>query len=294
MKETRNVHLGNDNREDTMDTMTNARRAQVRAALGNPNSTEASGDFSDLVSTINRRYVSVSDHTRIVPGADDLMRPTAGGGVVRSTPVIADMTGHAIKGDDEDGLAPRDMRSERQIQFMNNLISWITEHDATIGATARSWTDGMTERGLWTPGRGGNASDWITRLRAKLTEVKATTRPVPSVSTQGGMGDVPSVPDGRYAVTDAGSEDIKFYRVKNGTGRWAGRVFIEAQASDEFHKIRNVVRIRAILAAINTMGMGQSMALYGQMIGSCGRCGRTLTDVDSRAYGIGPDCRSKL
>jgi hypothetical protein len=33
--------------------------------------------------------------------------------------------------------------------------------------------------------------------------------------------------------------------------------------------------------------------LYGQEIGSCGLCGRSLTDEASRARGLGSDCASK-
>lgn len=33
--------------------------------------------------------------------------------------------------------------------------------------------------------------------------------------------------------------------------------------------------------------------LFGQELGSCGRCGRSLTDDESRAVGIGPICRRK-
>jgi uncharacterized protein DUF6011 len=35
------------------------------------------------------------------------------------------------------------------------------------------------------------------------------------------------------------------------------------------------------------------MVRYGQELGECGHCGRTLTDEASRAAGIGPVCASK-
>jgi hypothetical protein len=84
----------------------------------------------------------------------------------------------------------------------------------------------------------------------------------------------------------------KFYRIKPG---WkAGVYFIDAQASDEFHPIRNAACRAAILARLDTEEKREAARrAYGQLIGCCGRCGRTLTDETSRAFGIGPDCRTK-
>lgn len=310
-----------------MGTMTDARRDRVRAALGTPNfANETSGDFSDLVSTVNRRYVSLANHTRIVAGADDLVHPMAGrgngGGVARSAPALPDFSGHAVKTDDETGIAPRDMRSVRQIEFIDNLISWITEHNPETGRIAREWTDGMTERGLWTPGRGGNASNWITKLRAKLDEVKAAPKTVAapacdncgtnirpdwcSVCRETAPVAAPAnvqhdeLPqktnkNGRpmpmyYAVEMDGV--TKFYRVKAGTkpGWW----WIEAQASDEFHPVRNVGTKNQILRAIIDQGAEECIRNYGRKINHCGRCHHTLTDATSRANGIGPECEGKM
>ncbi len=47
------------------------------------------------------------------------------------------------------------------------------------------------------------------------------------------------------------------------------------------------------LEAIKTASPETAMALYGQTLGYCGRCGRSLTDETSRALGIGPVCRNK-
>lgn len=101
-----------------------------------------------------------------------------------------------------------------------------------------------------------------------------------------------AVPAGRYAI---GTGDaLRFYIVSRPTeGKWAGYVFLAVQASDEEHPIRNRSEKARILAALGADLEG-AMRLYGQMIGACGHCNRTLTNPESIAYGIGPICREKM
>lgn len=93
-----------------------------------------------------------------------------------------------------------------------------------------------------------------------------------------------------YAVEMEGT--LKFFRIK--AGRKAGFYFIDEQASDEFHAIRNYTYKMGILQAIRQAGPEQAMQRYGQELGSCGHCHRTLTDETSRALGIGPVCRADM
>lgn len=172
-----------------------------------------------------------------------------------------------------------DHRSEGQTRFMESLIAEVTMLDATAGEQARTYTDGMTEHGLWTPGREGKAAGWITRLIAKRDALKAAARQVATPV---------QVADGRYAVEEGGT--LKFFKVKN--GRNAGFVFLDIQASAEWYPVRNVTRIREVLALI-AVDAKAAMVRYGQELGECGHCGRILTDEASRAAGIGPVCASK-
>jgi hypothetical protein len=97
---------------------------------------------------------------------------------------------------------------------------------------------------------------------------------------------------GHYAVREEAV--VKFYRVKLVTGgNWAGKVFVEAQASDDFYPVRNPATLAQVLGAI-MVDPHAAEELYGQELGQCYRCNRTLTDETSRALGIGPECRSKL
>lgn len=127
------------------------------------------------------------------------------------------------------------------------------------------------------------ASKWIEKLLT-LPKLEQTTHSSTRVW--------PNVDAGRYALeTDQG---IKFYRVSRPTeGRWAGFTFVDIQASDELHPIRNKDQRKSILEQIEVDPKG-AMLRYGQLIGACGHCGRTLTDETSRQLGIGPICRGKL
>lgn len=198
--------------------------------------------------------------------------------------------------------ASKDMRSEGQVRYMDNLISWITEKDQATGDAARTWTDNVTAAGKWSWDKADkfSISGWIDRLKAKNAELNSISR----VEIHDGPDTYPTINDelptrkdksGKhihlyYAVEIEGT--LKFYRIKQ--GRKAGFFFIDVQASDEFHPIRNGVTKRAIVKAIVEAGPENCMALYGQHIGACGRCGRTLTDAESRARGIGPDCWEKM
>lgn len=100
-----------------------------------------------------------------------------------------------------------------------------------------------------------------------------------------------TAPAGFYAIVWPGNGKTYFYRVqvgKPGT-KWAGYRFITRQSSDEFVRLSPEGQAAAwplILADIDG-----ARRLYGQEIGRCGCCHKTLTDETSRAYGIGPECR---
>jgi hypothetical protein len=133
------------------------------------------------------------------------------------------------------------------------------------------------------------ASEFITRYKdwpRKEVTAAAAEAIAPGASTQ----DITDVEAGRYALIH--QDGIKFYRVSKGKGKWAGRTFVDAQASDDFYPVRNPQARKEILAAIAEAPY-EAMVRYGHELGVCGRCGRTLTDEASRAAGIGPVCASK-
>lgn len=99
---------------------------------------------------------------------------------------------------------------------------------------------------------------------------------------------------GSYAIRNSAkaTNDISFYEVVKPTdGRWTGRTFVNRKLSDESQRLTLDEQVR-VLVAIAADPMNASL-LYGQTIGECPECGRTLTNQDSRERGIGPKCARK-
>jgi hypothetical protein len=137
-----------------------------------------------------------------------------------------------------------------------------------------------------------SASAWIETL--KQLPWKPRERKGPDAPDRGARVSTPDVPAGRYAVeTDEGH--LAFYRVDRPTeGKWAGYTFVKVYASDELHRLPSRAAADGVLRKIAEVGPETAMKRYGQEIGSCGHCGRTLTDETSRELGIGPVCREKM
>jgi hypothetical protein len=105
--------------------------------------------------------------------------------------------------------------------------------------------------------------------------------------------DWPDIPAGRYAVVDPMDDVLKFYHVDKPTeGKWAGYTFLSVRASDERYPIKNTEHKKSIMGEIAKDPKEASMR-FGRELGQCGICGRTLTDEQSRARGIGPICAAK-
>lgn len=103
---------------------------------------------------------------------------------------------------------------------------------------------------------------------------------------------MPKVPGGRYAVVI--DEVTKFFKVDTPTeGQWAGRTFLKIQASDAEYPVKNPTTKAQVLTLI-AQDPKEAMLRYGRELGHCGHCGRTLTNEESRAAGIGPICSGKM
>lgn len=88
--------------------------------------------------------------------------------------------------------------------------------------------------------------------------------------------------EGRYAYQPEGAQAI-FLRVSR-----TGRVYTQAGPSEHPYRGTDTDALRWIAA-----NQKDAAALYGKLLGVCGRCSRELTDEDSRARGLGPVCASK-
>lgn len=168
-----------------------------------------------------------------------------------------------------------------------------------------------TEYGEWAAKEAGfrwekSSKTWRTTDPAKAADLAAKTglsfipqeSYVPSLLAMEAKpqvtGDLwPTVREGRYALSEPDGT-VKFYQVdKPQEGKWAGWTFLKVLASDTPYPIKDRATKQSILDRI-AVNPNAAMARYGQEIGSCGLCGRTLTDETSRKLGIGPICRGKL
>lgn len=163
-------------------------------------------------------------------------------------------------------------RTDRQVAYIVDLLRRIGEFDARhanhLWATLKE-TDAKT--GLTVT----MASDVITTLREKLEALREHT--------------AVTVPEGRYAV-DTEEGHLAFYRV---VVHESGRVSVYVFASDAQHKLPEQTA-QSVLRKINSAGVQQALERFGRELGICGMCGRSLTDAESRAQGMGPVCAAKL
>lgn len=170
-------------------------------------------------------------------------------------------------------LTGRDDPTPNQLKFVRELLE-TREHSIDPVAFEQALEDNVINR--------ATVSHMINDLKVKPRKAPTTGQPVTL--------DMPEVDAGYYAVMGHDDSQLRFYRVDRPTeGRWAGYTFLKVQASDEWHPIKALDTKRTILTRI--ANDPDAMARYGQEIGRCGRCNRTLTDEESRRIGMGPTCR---
>jgi len=179
-------------------------------------------------------------------------------------------------------MAATEQASEAQQHFIESLCR---ERDTdALNGRQRDWLDSFDFAQL----NKAQASRVITALK----ELPKAASPSRAATTR--MAYWPSVAQGRYAVVDPADQILKFYKVSiPAEGKWKGWLFLEVQASDELYRVSNGAKRKEIMDAI-AVNPQEAMLRYGQELGHCGHCGRTLTNELSREYGIGPVCRAKM
>lgn len=156
------------------------------------------------------------------------------------------------------------LASEKSVEFMVSL--WLERSNKATAEQVRAW---------------GSQQDQAT-VSAKIDWLKTQPRLWSKVEK------TPEVPAGRYAITGENGQTV-FLKVSVSKN---GRTFVAIQAGSDYHTTAWPVA-KALLAKIAEAGLDAAMIRYGRELGVCGRCGRELTDEESRAAGIGPVCRAK-
>jgi hypothetical protein len=193
--------------------------------------------------------------------------------------------------------------SKPQRELIVKLTGELMALDTAMGTQAADYAVRMTTNQAWTRGKTGNASAWITRLIAKIHDVKATA-PAPAAAAPATAAPkfdtFDDVTDGNYAIERGGK--THFYRVtrKEGKGQYAGRTFLNVQerASEELFNVRGAWAVRkAIFDEIRRAGVEASHLLFSERLGRCWHCNTLLTDDATnpyRRYGLGPVCGPKV
>lgn len=160
-------------------------------------------------------------------------------------------------------LTERDLYSEKRPKYIDRISALYTP-----GQRAASLTGG----------KGGTASAFIEYLFT--LPMKARKHSADTV-----------IPEGRYAV-EIDIEGLIFVKVDHGTGSWDGYTFVTRQVGSDFVRVNRRVA-DAAQAQIRKVGFKESAIRYGLELGHCARCGRELTNDESREAGIGPICAGK-
>jgi hypothetical protein len=173
--------------------------------------------------------------------------------------------------------------TEKQKNFIRSLLTQLKDIKPDVYATAFTYVQQHAKTMTKEQGR-----DIITRLKGHVNS--APTQP-----TVNKVDSFTDIPDGYYAIT-ADEGHTSFYRVSTfkETPRYPvpGRR-VQLQMSDALQNMSRVIR-DTVLRKIRDAGPKAAAERYAREIGNCYSCGRTLTNDESRAVGIGPTCRSKV
>jgi hypothetical protein len=166
-----------------------------------------------------------------------------------------------------------DKATEKQLAFISNLQS---ERDmATLDPDKV-----VTKR------EARELIDWLL----KFPKTQESVAPSQVKAKTDAFKDIPA----GYYATDSltGNNDLDFWKVDRPTeGKWKGYIFVKRVIGGQPDvNVRKHEKTK-ILRAIRDADPAEASALFGQKLGMCGKCGRHLTDEQSRAIGIGPVCR---
>lgn len=149
---------------------------------------------------------------------------------------------------------PERKATERQVEFLADLLN----------ERAHAYGEDLDPAEL----TAARASALITELR---------DAPRAKVAAHG-------IREGRYAYTTDGGATADHYRITRG-----GKIMTWT-ASGEYPYTGKGLNEALTWIKENPR---EAAALFGQLTESCGRCGRELSDDDSRARGLGPICAGK-
>jgi len=140
---------------------------------------------------------------------------------------------------------------------------------------------------------------FASRKGATVTQPQQTYRTRPTFAQADAAVD--ALPVGRFALPrttpDGSGNMINFFKVfeaRNRQGKITKRiVMLIARGGQDYDEQRLSVEHQIAAAGHIAEDVTAARQLYGQRTGTCGDCGRALSNEESLAYGIGPICRNK-
>jgi hypothetical protein len=199
--------------------------------------------------------------------------------------------------------------TEKQVKFMTSLLNEreLPAKGEATGADRRADALAKLDAGqitkfqamkiikwlLTLPKRANNPANPVGKIHVEYEEQTLDDGEKHRIGYVVGAGKH-RVPRGRYALDTGGAvhfkNDTTFFKLWVGTrGGWK----LSVQVSDEEYPIDSWDTKRWVIEQI-AADPESAMRLYGHELGKCGMCGRTLTNDESRALGIGPVCRTRL
>lgn len=146
--------------------------------------------------------------------------------------------------------------------------------------------------------RKGTTVKWETLHLPGQCPAPEADKPAPTAPVRETWNEIiGDLPDGFYAIPSVtGTNDLSFFKVYTNKGTFdpskKGRRGVKQMVGGLGDQGRvGTEWVRSAVEAVRALGVKECQGLYGQEIGQCGRCGKPLTDEESRRCGIGPTCR---
>ena len=193
-------------------------------------------------------------------------------------------------------VAEAGMTEPQQSLIENRLLVELQRVNLDVYAIASEWYATERDAGRMTKAR---ATEVIGRLKKHCGyEEKGWNKradfvaPAPKIATPTDYFE--DIPDGYYALERDGH--TSFFRVSTYkrllSGQTRANRKVQTQASDNLYPMSQASG-RTILEEIRKAKPFDAAMRYAREIGNCCKCGRTLTDDESRERGMGPTCASK-
>jgi hypothetical protein len=286
-------------RAAVLDMLRNAKAARDAAGRPDPRSDEllARAEAGETV-TAGTEYTGSVSAGRVITGVK------TSGGPITETQYTYDRTGGNPSGASSHRPA-RPMTGPQE----GKIYVLLRQVPADVAAQARPWFEankaGMTF---------ALASRTIDRLKvhaanapapvdAPATATRSTLPPVPANGAwvawrqlAAPLSELGNSTGARFAIPSAtGNNDLDFWCIVRREGDRGTRFYLNRVIGGR-PDIHTRMRAEDMVKVAQAIGVDPQAAMtrYGQELGHCGRCGRTLTDEESRGRGIGPDCWSKM